>query len=139
MKFSGTIDMYVLATIIIAIVFVKQFPIFIRSQASSIIGRIILFSLTIIIADLYSWTNGVLMVILTLLLLSLSPRATAEGFQSSYDTNVKVIDNKKHWWVEQVFKENPKGIQEDYVKTTAIQDNSGSQSSNSGQGGSNSK
>jgi hypothetical protein len=138
MKFSGTINAYILAAIILAIVFVKQIPIGLRSQAGTFFGRAVLFALTIFVADYYSWTNGVLMALLSLLLLSLSPRNT-EGFQSSYNTNVKVISDKHKWWVEQVFKEEPLGIEEDYVKTSAVQDNSASQSSTSGQGGSHSK
>ena len=142
-KFSWTIDIYVLASLILAIVFVKQIPDVVRSNAGTTIGRAALFALTITIADMYSWTNGVLMALFSLLILSISPRSKAapvkESFQSSYDTNVKIVSNKQKWWVEQVFKEDPIGIQEEYVKTSAIQDNSGSQSSNSGQGGSHSK
>jgi len=138
MKFSGTIDAYVLTTLVLVIVFVKQIPISIRSQANTFIGRILLFAATIGIADMYSWTNGVLMGILSLLLLSISPRSS-EGFQSSYDTNIKMVSDKHKWWVEQVFNEEPVGIQEDSVKTSAVQDGSNTQSSTSSQGGSHSK
>jgi hypothetical protein len=70
------------------------------------------------------------MVIITLLLLSLSPRQR-EGFQSAFDSNIKIVTGKKHWWVETMFHENPVGIEEDTVKTSAIQDGTTSHSTQS--------
>jgi hypothetical protein len=130
-KYSKPIQLYTLSALILAIVFVKQIPVELRSHASSFIGRGILFFSTMYIADRYSWTNGLLMGVLTLLLLSLSPRKISESFQSSKDdTSLKMIQEKKKWWVEMVLKENPIGIQEETVKTQAVQDSSNTSNSN---------
>lgn len=135
-KFSNPIDFYILAGLVIAITFVKQIPAPLRSQAGTFLGRLFLFSLTVAIGQFYSWTNGLLMAILSLLLLSLSPRTT-EGFQPMAMMSLKLIENNKKWFVERVLKENPVAIEEDRVKTQAIQDNSNSSRSTASQGTSN--
>jgi hypothetical protein len=135
-KYSTTIDVYVMSILVLTIVFVKEFPLEIRAHAGTIPGKIVLFFATLIIADKYSWVSGLLMALLSLLLLSLGPRTVAEGFQSPYTNNMKIVTDKEKWWVEKVFKENPLAIQEDIVNTKQIQDGSNSSSSTSSQGGS---
>ena len=135
-KYSTTINVYVMSILVLTIVFVKEFPLEIRAYAGTIPGKIVLFFATLIIADKYSWVSGLLMALLSLLLLSLGPRTVAEGFQSPYTNNMKIVTDKEKWWVEKVFKENPLAIQEDIVYTKQIQDGSNSSSSTSSQGGS---
>ena len=130
-KHSTTIDVYVMSILVLTIVFVKEFPLEIRAYAGTIPGKIVLFFATLIIADKYSWVSGLLMALLSLLLLSLGPRTVAEGFQSPYTNNMKLVTDKEKWWVEKVFKENPLAIQEDSVNTKQIQDGSNSSSSTS--------
>ena len=135
-KHSKTIDIYVMSALVLTIVFVKEFPLKIRAYAGTILGKIVLFFATLVIADQYSWVSGLLMAVLSLLLLSLGPRTVAEGFQSPYTNNVKLVTNKEKWCVEKVFKENPLAIQEDGVNTKQIQDGSNGSSSTTSQGGS---
>lgn len=130
-KFSTPIHFYILAVLVLAITFVKKIPVDIRGQAGSVVGRVALFAATVYIGKSYSWLNGLLMAVLTLLLLSVSPRASStEGFQPFDDISMKMVQDKKKWWVETVLKENPLGIQEETVQTKAIQDNSNSSNSN---------
>ena len=129
-RHSDPINMYVLAVLVITITFVKQVPVQYRRYAESFLGRIFLFTLTLVVCQYYSWSNGLLMALITLLLLSLSPR-NREGFQSEFDSKIKLVSGKKNWWIENVFHENPVGIEEDTVKTSAIQDGSTSQSTQS--------
>jgi hypothetical protein len=136
-KFSNPIHVYVLVALIVAITFVKEIPIKIRSQAGTLLGRLFLFCLTVAIGELYSWTNGLLMAVLALLLLSLSPRNSVEGFQPMSPTSFKLIEDNKKWFVERVLKENPVAIEEDRVKTQAIQETTNSSRSTVGQGTSN--
>lgn len=135
-KHSSTISFYIISFLTISIVFVKEIPLPLRSMAGTVLGKSLIFIFTLLIAHLYSWTAGLLMAILSVLILSLGPRTVEEGFQAPYSTNMKLIGTNDKWWVEKVFKENPIGIQEDNVITKAIQDNSNSSSSNSSQGGS---
>jgi hypothetical protein len=135
-KSSLQINVYVLIILSLLITFVKQIPIQIRSQAGSFLGRLLLFVGALATAEFYSWTNGLLTAVLALLLLSLSPRTTREGFQPAPMSSLKLLPKNK-WFVETVLKENPVAIEEEYVKTQAIQDNSNSsRSTTSSQGGS---
>ena len=128
-KFEAPIKIYVLVGLILAITFVKQIPIAIRSQAGSILGRLFLFSATLAMAEYYSWTNGLLMAVLSLLLLSMAPRPSREGFQSM-PANLRLITDNKKWFVERILKENPVAIEEEKVKTSAVQDSSNSSRTN---------
>lgn len=134
-KYATAIDLYITSALVIAIVFVKEIPLEVRSLAGSPFGRLALFLGTIMLANYYLWITGLLMAILSLLLLSLGPRTVQEGFQAPY-SSMKLITEKDKWWVEKVFKENPIAIQEDGVETKAIQDGSNGSSSTSAQGGS---
>ena len=137
-KFSSPIHVYILIGLVLSITFVKEIPIQMRSQATTPLGRLFLFCLTIAVGEFYSWTNGLLMAILALLLLSMSPRTqTFEGFQPMPLTSIKLIEDNKKWFVERVLKENPVAIEEDRVGTQAIQDSSNSSRSTVAQGTSN--
>ena len=127
------IEIYILIALTLGIVYVKQIPLNIRRYAETFLGRIVLFVGTILVAQFSSWSNGLLVGIFTLLLLSMSPR-TSEGFQNDMKSNLKMINDSKHWWVERLFKENPIAIEEDEVKTQQIQDGSNSSRSSSSNG-----
>lgn len=135
-KFSQPIQVYVLLALILAITFVKEIPVVIRSNANTFLGRLVLFAITIGITHFYSWSNGLLMAVLTLLLLSMSPRKLQkEGFAQTQ--TLKLIGDKERWFVEKALKENPIGIEEEQVSTQAIQDSSNSSRSTVAQGTSN--
>jgi hypothetical protein len=129
------IEIYILVALTLGIVYVKEIPLKIRRYAETFFGRIILFIGTIAVAHFSSWSNGLLVAIFTLLLLSMSPR-TSEGFQSDMKNKIKMVDDNQKWWVERVFKENPIAIEDDEVKTSAIQDASNSSRSSYSQGSS---
>lgn len=128
------IEIYILVVLTLGIVYVKKIPLSLRRYAETFLGRIVLFVSTIAVAHFSSWSNGLLVAVFTLLLLSMSPR-TSEGFQADMKNKLKIVDDKQKWWVERVFKENPIAIEDDEVKTSAIQDGSNSSRSSYGQGG----
>lgn len=127
-KYAAPFNIYVGIVLVVACTFVKQIPIAFKAHADSALGRLTLFILTIVVADLYSWTYGLLMALFSVLLISVSPRTVktfknlSEGFQGS-DTNVQMVSQKEKWFVEKVLDENPVAIQDKEVKTQAIQDN----------------
>jgi hypothetical protein len=131
-RHESPLTVYTLLGLILCIVYVKQIPLKIRRLADTILGRFILFSLTVIVGKYISFANGLLLAVLTLLLLSMSPR-TMEGYQDIKSS--KKVTDKNLWWVEQVFKETPKVIDEDEVMTSAIQDGSTTQRSSSSNAG----
>ena len=120
MKQWSPIEIYILAFLILSIVFVREYPKEVRSLADTLLGKIGLFSIAMFVSMNYSWLNGLLIGILTLLLLSMSPRST-EGFHNSA-TKTKLVSEKKLWWGEAILNENPTLYEEDDVVTSAIQD-----------------
>jgi hypothetical protein len=117
-KYTKPLTLYIGAALVLGIVYVRQIPATILVQSNMMLGRAFLFVLTLVIADLYSWTYGIMMALFSILLLAVSPRI--EGFQGESD--IKIVTAKKRWFAEEVLNENPLGIEEDKVKTTAIQD-----------------
>ena len=125
-KYAQPLNMYIGIALVLGITYVGQIPGSVSFQANTLIGRLILFWATIIIADTYSWIYALLMALFVVLLIAVSPRTKKEGFT---DTEVKLVTQKRKWWSEEVLQENPLGIEEELVKTQAIQDNTNSNSS----------
>ncbi len=136
-KYAEPLHLYLGILLVLGITYVGQIPDKYAYQANSVLGRLLLFFAAIFVADTYSWIYGVLMALFVVLLIAVSPRTRNEGFQGSNrsmndagDTDIKIVTQTKRWWVEEVLQENPIGIEEEKVKTSAIQD-AGSSSSNS--------
>lgn len=136
-KYAEPLHLYLGVLLVLGITYVGQIPEKYAYQANSVIGRLFLFFVAIFVADTYSWIYGVLMALFVVLLIAVSPRTRSEAFQDSGrsmndigDTDIKIVSQKKRWWSEEVLQENPIGIEEEKVKTSAIQD-AGSSSSNS--------
>lgn len=130
-RYAQPLNIYIGIILVLGIAYVGQIPKSLAFYANTIIGRLILFWLTIIIADTYSWVYALLMALFVVLLISVAPRNYREGFRGASDSDIKLVTQKQKWWSEEVLKENPMGIEEEYVKTQAIQDNTNSSNSNS--------
>jgi len=134
-KYAQPLNIYIGIALVLGITYVGQIPKSISYRANSIIGRLLLFWATVIIADTYSWVYGLLMALFVVLIIAVSPRSYREGFgdsadsRSDIDTEVKLVTQKRKWWSEEVLQENPLGIEEEKVKTQAIQDNSNTSNS----------
>ena len=132
-KYAQPLNVYIGIALVLGITYIGQIPDNISYQANTLLGRVILFFLTVVIADTYSWIYALLMALFTVLLISVSPRNFKEGFQGEKgdmgDTDIKLVSQKKRWWAEQVLHENPLGIEDDKVRTSAIQDNSNTSNS----------
>ncbi len=136
-RYAQPLHIYLGVTLVLGITYVGQIPDRFSYQANTVIGRLFLFLMAVFVADTYSWVYGLLMALFVVLLIVVSPRTQGrEGFQNVNegqamgDVDVKLVSQKKRWWSEEVLQENPIGIEEEKVKTSAIQD-SGSGSSNS--------
>jgi hypothetical protein len=121
MKQWSPIEVYIVMFLILSIVFVREYPIEVRRNVDTLLGKTALFAIAIAVAVKYSWVSGIFIAIFTLLVLSMSPRRN-EGFQTAPKTTVKMVPDKNLWWVEAVLKENPIGLEETEVQTSAIQD-----------------
>jgi hypothetical protein len=130
-KYAQPMNIYIGIALVLGITYVGQIPDSITFRINTTIGRFLLFWLTIVIADTYSWVYALLMALFAVLVIAVSPR-TLEGFQDKGDmgdTDIKLVSQKKRWWAEQVLQENPLGIEEEKVKTSAIQDSSNASNS----------
>ena len=129
-KYAQPLNVYVGIVLVLAITYIGQIPKSIAFRANTTLGRLVLFVLTIIVADTYSWIYGLLMALFTVLIVAVAPRTLKENFQDANgDVDVKIVSQKKRWWSEEILKEDPLGIEEDKVRTTAIQDNSNASNS----------
>jgi fumarate reductase subunit D len=130
-KYAQPLNVYVGILLVLGIIYVRQIPKIIAFRANTFLGRLFLFALTIIIADTYSWIYALLMALFTVLIIAVAPRTLKEAFQdkSSGDVDVKLVTQKKKWWSEEILEENPLGIEDDKVKTSAIQDSGNTSSS----------
>ena len=130
-RYAQPLNIYIGIMLVLGIAYVGQIPKSYAFYANTMLGRLILFWLTIIIADTYSWVYALLMALFVVLLISVSPRNYREGFEGGPSSDIKLVTQKRKWWSEEVLQENPLGIEEDYVKTQAIQDNTNSSNSTS--------
>ena len=133
-KYAEPLHIYLGVALVLGITYVGQIPDKYTYQANTVIGRLLLFLAAVFVADTYSWVYGVLMALFVVLLIAVSPRTRSEGFQNGKEggngLNIKMVSQQKRWWSEEVLQENPIGIEEERVRTAAIQDSS-SGSSNS--------
>ena len=128
-KYAQPLTIYIGIFLVLGITYIGRIPDSISYKADTMLGRFVLFMLTIFIADTYSWIYALLMALFTVLLISIAPRTYREGFLAEGDmgdSDVKLVTQKRKWWSEEVLKENPVGIEEEKVKTSAIQDSSSS-------------
>jgi hypothetical protein len=125
-KQMGYVELIAGALLVVGIVFPANIPGTIRKQASTSVGRLLLFGILVAILMYSKWVYGVLFAVFAAVLLS--TRSATEGFMSEY--SFQVVDNKKKWFVEELLHENPVGIRDEKVDTDAVQDdNQGGSSS----------
>ncbi len=145
-KYAEPLNIYIGLVLILGIVYVGKLPDWFTYQANTALGRLLLFSLTIFVAEIYSVPYAFLMATFSVLVLALAPRnrprslpsrrPRKEGFEGdegsgASDMEVKLVNQKRRWWSEEVLGENPIGIEEERVRTQPIQDASNPSSSSS--------
>lgn len=132
-KYAQPLNIYIGIALVLGITYIGQIPDYVSYRANTMLGRLLMFCLTIVIADTYSWIYALLMALFTVLLIAASPRSLKEGFQGEPgdmgNADIKLVRQNKKWWAEEVLHENPLGIEEDKVRTNAIQDNTNSSNS----------
>ena len=119
--------------LVLGIIFHGVIPTEIANQADTVLGRLLLFVSLVILVEIGDMTLVILAAIFIGLLLSVSTRShartTREGFRSDHE--IRIVQPKKLWWIEEVMKEDPIGIEDEKVRTVAVQDNSNPNSSSS--------
>lgn len=122
-KYEGPVALLVGTFATLVIVFLNKIPKQVRHQADSLLGRALLVTFTVLVAIVFGWPLGVLTGLMSALLIGaggVKPVAVMEGFAP--DFNVRLVPNKKKWFVEQVLGENPLLIEDSVIDTSAVQD-----------------
>ena len=147
---SGTAnapDVLLSLILIVGIAQAHQFPEDLLRFTDTLLGRALLFALTIAFTAWKGWTVGLLFALLAARLIQHTGRAeqmTAARYEGplqeafgdapvgdvgsitplvfSDDMTIKPIEKKKHkWFIERVLKENPIRIESEKVRTQAVQ------------------
>lgn len=136
-KFKGPIEVVMVFFITTLIVFLEKVPIEIRKQADTFLGRALLLTVIVVITILFGWPLGILSTLASALFIGaggvhpIVKRMTegmTEGFAKGMtegfapDMNIRMIPDKKKWFIEEVLGENPLMIEDQTVRTSAVQD-----------------
>ena len=136
-KFKGPIEVVMVFFITTLIVFLEKVPIEIRKQADTFLGRALLLTVIMVITILFGWPLGILSTLASALFIGaggvhpIVKRMTegmTEGFAKGMtegfapDMNIRMIPDKKKWFIEEVLGENPLMIEDQTVRTSAVQD-----------------
>ena len=124
---KDVLNYVVLLFIVVGITFVGTLPLDIRKGANSPIGGAIGLTLLTGIYFTFGWLPTFMGAILFVLTINSGILYEIDGFEPGIDT--RVISNPKKWYIERILGENPFIIEEETVKTQAIQDNSSGQNS----------
>lgn len=132
-KFRTPIELVMAIFITTLIVFIEKVPIEIRKQADSFLGRALLLVFIMTTTIIFGWPLGILSVLASAVFIGAGGvhpivKKLQEGFAP--DISVRMVPDKKKWFVEDVLGENPLMIEDQTVSTSAVQDlsekNSGS-------------
>lgn len=132
-KFKGPIEVVMVFFITTLIVFLEKVPIEIRKQADTFLGRALLLTVIVVITILFGWPLGILSTLASALFIGAGGvhpivKRMTEGFAKGMtegfapDMNIRMIPDKKKWFIEEVLGENPLMIEDQTVRTSAVQD-----------------
>ena len=124
---KDVLNYVVLLFIVVGIAFVGTLPLDIRKGANSPIGGALGLTVLTGIYFTFGWLPAFMGAILFVLTINSGILYEIDGFEPGIDT--RVISNPKKWYIERILGENPFIIEEETVKTQAIQDNSSGQNS----------
>ena len=103
----------------------SKMPAGIAKLSDTTLGRLVLAASCAVVVQRYGWGLGFVFALFAGLLIGAGNSKTVkEGF----NTDVRVIPKENKWLIEQALGENPTLIEEENVKTQAIQDDSGKNS-----------
>lgn len=116
-----------LGLLVLGITFYNTIPKVYVNQADTLLGRLLMITTLYITMDMGGWLYGILLAIFFGLILSVSTRPRKEGFKG--DQEIRIVPEKRLWFVEETLKERPIAIEDEKVRTVAVQDNNAQVSS----------
>lgn len=116
-KFKTPISLFTGTVLVIAIVYQREIPDYVKYQFGTTMGRIFTFLLTLYIGMKISWIHGLLMALFIATILAVTP-LRIEKFQNQ---STKLAPDSSRWFIERVLGEDAQGVTVDRVKTQAAQ------------------
>ena len=110
-----------LVVLVLGVVYSRHIPDSIVEFIHTVPGRLISIVGIIVLAVNFGFSYSVLAAMIVLLLLSRS-LVKIENFTGQPEPSIRIVANKHMWFIESVLNENPFIIEEDTVKTSAVQD-----------------
>lgn len=117
---KNTIHNIALLFLIVGIAFSEEIPIELRRFANTFWGGVVGLIGVWVAYTYFDWTTALLVALLYVLAANSSIISLTENFEPGIDT--RFVANRRKWYIEQVLGENPLLIEEDTVKTIAVQD-----------------
>jgi len=121
LKFKTPISLFTATILVLAIVYQREIPDYVKYQFGTTIGRIFTFLLTLYIGIKISWIHGLLMALFVTTVLAVTPVVPSRIEQFQNQTTKLAGDDNQQWFVERVLREGGQGVTVDRVKTQAAQ------------------
>jgi hypothetical protein len=110
-----------LVILVLGVVYSRHIPESIVEFIHTVPGRLISIGGIILLAVNFGFSYAILAAMIVLLLLSRT-LTKIENFTGQPEPSIRIVPNRHMWFVESVLNENPFMIEEDTVKTNAVQD-----------------
>jgi hypothetical protein len=121
-KYGSPFEILLFIVLFLGIVFMSKLPPALAKHSDTTLGRLFWAAATYFVVNRYGWSIGLVFALFAGLLIGAgSSKSIKEGFNA----DLRVIPSNDKWFIERVLGENPKLIEEENVKTQAIQDDSG--------------
>ena len=117
-KYKLPIEVIIVLLTTLKIVFINKIPSSIKNQSSTLIGKLLLFTYISCITLIFGLPLGLYTALMVVLLISSS--SLSENFEP--DISVRIVPDTKKWFSEKIMGENPILIEDQNVKTSAVQD-----------------
>jgi hypothetical protein len=115
------------ALLVTWVLFAEKLPMNWRYQLSTTAGRALLLILLYLVNEYLGWSHALILTIAIAMTWAnrplYKPVSVKEGFAGSVKSSPK--EGSELWFVEKVLQENPKGIVEERVETSAVQQDNG--------------
>ena len=115
-KFKPQLHIFLYIALILAVVYVNKIPSEHKYYGSNTILRVALFSIIIIMCKYVSFMHALLFTLFVCLYISFTP-----GFKEAFE-DLRIVARREHRWLdERTLGEDPELIENEKVRTEAIQ------------------
>ena len=122
LKYAPPIQTVILLVAFLGVVFLPKLPKELLEHSDALHGRLLHSGLVYYVTQTYGWTIGIVVAVFSALLIGAGSNRRLSAVKEGFNSDVKLVDSKHKWFVEQVLGENPFLIEEENVNTLPVQD-----------------